>query len=476
MKNYDKLYIDGQWVESTGQEQFSIYCASTEAPLASIPMGSSGDADRAVRAARKAFDGWAATAPQQRAELLVKLHQVLQQRSEEFARTLTAEVGMPLATARSVQVELPLQVLAFYADYARRYQFKEQLVDTAVHREPIGVVACITPWSYPLLQVIAKVAPALAAGCTVVLKPSEEAPQTAFMLARILDEIGLPAGVFNLVTGYGSEVGETLVQHSDVDMVAFTGSTAAGKRIGKVAAATVKRVALGLGGKSAAIILDDADLPSAVAGVLNSCMLNSGQTCIAHTRLLVPESLYTQVAELAVDTLQEMPLIDPFSDSLSNNQGLGPIISEMQRQRVRFLIRKGIEEGAELLAGGVETPEGFSRGYYVQPTIFGRVQPNMSIAHEEIFGPVLSIICYQDDADAIAIANNSIYGLSGAVWSADKERATRVAAQLRTGQVHINAAELNPLAPFGGYKQSGNRRELGRYGFEEYLEYKAVFY
>jgi len=471
MNSYKKLYIDGQWVEPLGQERFEIFCASTEVPIASIPMGSNDDADVAVRAARKAFAGWAATEPETRAAYLKKLLQALHERRELLARTLTAEVGMPLSACRQLQVTLPLKVLEFYANYVERFEFSEPTGTTDVLREPIGVVACITPWSYPLLQVLAKVAPALAAGCTVVLKPSEQAPQTAFMLAEILDEIDLPKGVFNLVTGYGSLVGETLVEHSDVDMVAFTGSTAAGKRISKVAANTVKRVALGLSGKSAALVLDDADLSKAIPGVLRSCMLNSGQTCIAHTRLLVPEAQYPEVADRTVKSLEQLPLIDPFSEA----SGLGPVISEMQRQRVRFLIRKGIEEGAELLAGGVATPEGFTRGYYVQPTIFGRVDPNMSIAHEEIFGPVLSIITYRDIEEAVAIANNSVYGLSGAVWSADPTRAKQVAAKLRSGQVHINGAELDPTAPFGGYKQSGNLRELGKYGFEQFLEYKAVF-
>ena len=471
MNRYEKLYIDGQWVEPSGRERFEIACASTEVPIASIPMGSSNDAGIAVRAAREAFAEWSTTEPAIRAAYLKKLLRALRERSELLAHTLTAEVGMPLSVCRPLQVELPLKVLEFYANYVEHFEFVESTGKTDVVREPIGVVACITPWSYPLLQVMAKIAPALGAGCAVVLKPSEQAPQTAFILAQVFDEIGLPAGVFNLVTGYGSLVGETLVEHSDVDMVAFTGSTAAGKRISKVAANTVKRVALGLGGKSAALILDDADLSTAVPGVLRACMLNSGQTCIAQTRLLVPESLYPEVAARAVESLEQLPLIDPFSEA----RGLGPVISEMQRQRVRFLIRKGIEEGAELLAGGVDTPTGFGRGYYVQPTIFGRVDPNMSIAHEEIFGPVLSIITYRDIDEAITIANNCVYGLSGAVWSADPIKAKQVAAKLRTGQVHINGAELDPTAPFGGYKQSGNLRELGKYGFEQFLEYKAVF-
>jgi acyl-CoA reductase-like NAD-dependent aldehyde dehydrogenase len=337
-------------------------------------------------------------------------------------------------------------------------------------REPVGVVACITPWNYPLHQIAAKVAPALAAGCTVVLKPSEVAPLNAFILAEVVHAAGLPRGVFNLVTGTGPEVGEALVRHPEVDMVSFTGSTRAGKRVAALGADAVKRVALELGGKSAAIILDDADLAAAVKGTLSACFLNSGQTCSAHTRMLVPESKYAEAARLATEEAARYTVGDPFGDTAK----LGPLVSAEQRERVRDYIRKGVAEGAELLCGGPDAPPGLERGYYVQPTVFGRVDPASTIAQEEIFGPVLAIITYRDEEEAVRIANGTPYGLAGGVWSADEARALAVARRLRTGQVDINGGPFNMLAPFGGFKQSGRGRELGRYGLEEFLEYKSL--
>jgi acyl-CoA reductase-like NAD-dependent aldehyde dehydrogenase len=337
-------------------------------------------------------------------------------------------------------------------------------------REPIGVVGCITPWNYPLHQVVAKVAPAIAAGCTVVLKPSEVAPITAFILAEIIHETGLPKGVFNLVTGLGQVVGEALVSNSDVDMISFTGSTAAGKRICEVAAQNVKKVALELGGKSANVILDDADFSKAISNGVGNSFFNSGQTCSALTRMLVPKSRLDEAIEIAKATAEKFVV----GDSLDSNTKLGPLVSKTQQERVRSYINKGIEEGATLVTGGTEQPEGTDKGYFVKPTVFANVTNDMTIAREEIFGPVLSIIAYEDENDAVRIANDTIYGLSGGVWSGDEERALRVARRLRTGQVEINGGKFNLFAPFGGYKQSGNGREMGKFGFEEYLEVKSM--
>jgi betaine-aldehyde dehydrogenase len=332
------------------------------------------------------------------------------------------------------------------------------------------VCGLITPWNWPINQIMCKVAPALAAGCTMVLKPTEVAPLNAIIVAEILHEAGVPAGVFNLVNGDGPTVGQAISSHPEIDMVSFTGSTRAGKRVSQVAADTVKRVALELGGKSASLILEDADLPVAVRGTVNSCFLNSGQTCTAHTRMLVPEAKYGEAARLAVEVTKTFTVGDPFGETTK----LGPLVSAAQRDRVRAFIRKGIEEGAELLTGGPEAPEGLAKGYFVKPTVFGRVKPDSTIAQEEIFGPVLSIIAYRDEEDAIRIANGTIYGLAGGVWSKDEGRAKRVARRLRAGQIDINGGPLNMQAPFGGFRQSGHGRELGRFGLEEFLGYKSL--
>ena len=470
MQLRDKLYIGGQWVASASTALLDVHSASTEDVIARVPAGARGDVEHAVAAARGAFESWARTMPAQRAAWLTRIHDGLKARSDEIAHTISQEVGTPLKMASRIQASLPQSTFALYAKLVTAFPFEEQVGNSMVVREPVGVVAAITPWNYPLHQIAAKVAPALAAGCTVVLKPSEVAPLNAFLLAEIIDAAALPAGVFNLISGTGPTVGEALVTHPDVDMVSFTGSTRAGRRISELAAGTVKHVALELGGKSASILLDDADFAAAVKTTLNVCFLNSGQTCNALTRLLVPHSRYEEAAQLAKQIAATFTIGDP----LQGEAKLGPVVSDAQRERVRGYIRKGIEEGAELLVGGADAPEGLPKGYYVKPTVFGRVSPESTIAQEEIFGPVLSIIPYQDEADAIRIANGTIYGLAAAVWSADEARAQRVARRLRAGQVDINGGAFNINAPFGGFKQSGRGRELGRYGLEEFLEYKSL--
>ena len=470
MQIRDKIYINGRWIPSLSSRTLAVINAATEETMGQVPDGTAADVAAAVAAARDAFDAWATTPVETRAGYLEKISAGLTARTDEIARSITGEVGMPLKMSQRIQAGLPPLVMASYAKLVREYQFEEKIGNSLVVHEPVGVVGCITPWNYPLHQVVAKVAPALAAGCTVVLKPSEIAPLTAFMLAEIIDGVGLPAGVFNLVCGTGAVVGEALARHADVDMISITGSTRAGKRVSELAAATVKRVALELGGKSASVILDDADFTKAVRATVNACFLNSGQTCTAHTRLLVPAARYTEAAKLAVEAAQAFTLGDP----LASDTKLGPLISDTQRERVRGYIRKGIAEGAELLLGGPDAPAGLAKGYYVQPTVFGRVTEDMTIAQEEIFGPVISILTYKDEDDAVRLANSTVYGLAGAVWSQDEARANRVARRMRTGRVDINGGAFNMLAPFGGYKQSGHGRELGRYGLEEFLEVKSI--
>ena len=470
MKVYDKLYIDGAWMPSSSSESIEVCNAATEEVIAQVPAGGAEDVERAARAARAAFASWSALPVEQRCVFLQNIADGLAARADEIARVITAEVGMPLKLSQRVQAALPPQVMTSYARLAREFQFEEKIGNSLVVKEPVGVVGAITPWNYPLHQVVAKVAPALAAGCTVVLKPSEVAPLSAFVLAEVIHAVGLPRGVFNLVCGTGTVVGEAIARHPEIDMVSFTGSTRAGKRVSELAAGTVKRVALELGGKSASVVLDDADLARAVKGTVNSCFFNSGQTCTALTRLLVPQSRYEEAAQLAVETARTFNPGDPMKEGTR----LGPLISGVQRERVRGYIRKGVEEGAKLLLGGAEPPAGLDQGYFVQPNVFGGVRPGMAIEQEEIFGPVLSIIPYRDEEDAVRIANGTIYGLAGAVWSKDEDRARGVARRIRAGLVEVNGGAFNLMAPFGGYKQSGHGREFGRYGLEEFLELKSL--
>ena len=467
---HDKLYLNGEWVEPEGNGMLDVINSTTEEVMGRVPEGTPEDINRAVAAARAAFDSWAATSSAERARFLEKISAGLAARQSEIATIIASEVGMPLPLATIVQAGMPAMVMGSYAKLLGGYSFEEQIGNSLVVKEPVGVVACITPWNYPLHQVIAKVAPALAAGCTVVLKPSEVAPLTAFVLAEIVDDAGLPAGVFNLVTGLGPVVGEVLASHPDVDMVSFTGSTRAGKRVSELAAKTVKRVALELGGKSANIILDDADFDKAVRGGVSNCYFNSGQTCSAHTRMLVPRERHDEAVSIAKEAAESFTVGDPREGKAK----LGPLVSEIQRDRVRGYIKKGQEEGATLVTGGAEAPEGLDKGYIIRPTVFANVSNDMTIAREEIFGPVLSIIPYEDEDDAVRIANDTVYALAGGVWSADVERAKRVARRLRTGQVDINGGKFNAFAPFGGYKQSGNGREMGKYGLEEFLETKSL--
>jgi acyl-CoA reductase-like NAD-dependent aldehyde dehydrogenase len=467
----DRFFIGGQWVAPSGRETIDVHNAGTGEVMGRVPAGTEKDIDAAVAAARSAFESWSALAPDRRAEYLEKISAALKARADELAKTIAQEVGMPLKMAGRIQAGLPIANFANYAKLAKEFTFEQKVGNSLVVREPVGVVGAITPWNYPLHQITLKVAPALAAGCTVVLKPSEVAPFNAFILAEAAESAGLPKGVLNIVTGYGAAAGEALVKHPGVDMISFTGSTRAGKRISELAAQSVKRVALELGGKSASLILDDADLAAAVKGTVNGCYLNSGQTCTALTRMLVPQSKYEEAAKIAAELAKGFTVGDPLAETTR----LGPLTSKAQLERVRGYIRKGMKEGAELVAGGVEPPEGVpAGGYYVRPTVFGKVRNDMTIAQEEIFGPVLSIIPYKDEEDAIRIANDTMYGLAGAVWSKDEARAQRVARRIRAGQVDVNGGAFNMNAPFGGFKQSGHGREAGVYGLEEFLEYKSL--
>jgi aldehyde dehydrogenase (NAD+) len=467
---YDKLFIDGAWVSPAGTGAIEVINSSTEEVMASVPNGNPDDVNAAVAAARAAFGSWSQTSVEERAKYLGRIAEGLMARMDEIATVVSQEVGMPKTLSGLVQVGLPLASFQGAAQAIQEYELEEQIGNSLVVKEPVGVVASITPWNYPLHQLSAKVAPALAAGCTVVAKPSQVAPCSAFMLAEIIADVGLPAGVFNLVSGAGALVGEAIASHPDVDMVSFTGSTRAGRRVAELGAATIKRVTLELGGKSANVILDDADLEKAITDGVGKCFLNSGQTCSALTRMLVPRDQLAQAEEIATRVAETFTPGDPFGAATR----LGPLASKAQHDTVRGYIRKGLEEGAALLTGGVEAPDGLDSGYFVRPTVFSQVDNSMTIAQEEIFGPVLSIIPFDDEDDAVRIANDSPYGLAGGVWSGDPERAKRVARRIRTGQVEINGGAFNTSAPFGGYKQSGYGRELGPHGLDEFFELKSL--
>jgi aldehyde dehydrogenase (NAD+) len=450
-------------------ERVEVVNPTTEEVIGSVPLGTPADVDTAVAAAVAAFPAWSATSVDERAKVVRRIAEGITARADEFAATMTAEMGTPLLFATKVQVPNPVGIANGVADVLEGGYFDgEEIGNSLVLREPIGVVAAITPWNFPLQQMVAKVVPALAAGNTVVLKPSELAPLTANLLAEVIESVGVPAGVFGLVHGTGPVVGEALAVHPDVDMVSFTGSTRAGRRVAALAAETVKRVALELGGKSANVVLDDADLGRAVKiGVANAFM-NNGQACSAWTRLLVPADRHNEALALAVEAAAKYVPGDPTLPATR----IGPAVSAAQRDRVVGYIRRGVEEGATLAIGGPDAP--LDRGFHVQPTVFGGVTADMTIARDEIFGPVLAVLPYTDEDDAVRIANATIYGLGGGVFSADPERALAVAKRLRTGQVDINGGAFNTGAPFGGYRQSGNGREFGRYGLDEFTEVKSI--
>ncbi|MFC8917248.1 aldehyde dehydrogenase family protein [Streptomyces sp. NPDC047821] len=462
MKAHDGMYIGGAWRPAAGTDTIAVVNPADEQVIAHVPAGTAEDVDAAVRAARAAFPAWAATTPAERAARLTALRDALAARQDEIARTVTAELGAPAQLAEQVHAGLPVLITGTYAEMVATYPFEEKVGNSTVLLEPVGVVGAITPWNYPLHQVVAKVAPALAAGCTVVLKPAEDTPLTARLFAEAAHEAGLPAGVFNLVTGLGPVAGQALAEHDGVDLVSFTGSTAVGRRIGALAGGAVKRVALELGGKSANVILPSADLPKAVRTGIANALSNAGQRCSALTRVLVHKDQYDEAVAIAAEAVA----------AYTPGDRLGPMVNAKQLQRVRGYIDQGVREGARLVVGGTEAP--LDRGYYVSPTIFADVTPEMTIAQEEIFGPVISFLRYEDEEDALRIANGTVYGLAGAVWAGDETEAVAFARRMEAGQVDINGGRFNPLAPFGGYKQSGVGRELGAHGLAEYLHTKSL--
>ena len=467
----NQFYIDGQWVEPAGSARLDVINPATEAPVGTIALGTAADVERAVAAARAAFPDFSATSREARLDLLARICDTYKKRYDDMARAICTEMGAPLkALAGSGQAGSGLAHFKIAAGALRDFPFEKIQGSTRIVREAIGVCGLITPWNWPANQIACKLAPALAAGCTMVLKPSELAPLSALVLAEILHEAGVPAGVFNLVNGDGEGVGAPLSAHPDVDMISFTGSTRAGKQVMKTAADTVKKVALELGGKSANILLDDADFPKAVKQGVQTLMVNSGQNCNAPSRMLVPEDRLDEVEALAAAVVARSVVGDPLAEGTT----MGPLANAAQFRRVQSLIEQGVAEGAKLVAGGPGRPQGIEQGFFARPTIFSRVSSGMTIAREEIFGPVLSILPYKDEDDAVRIANDTPYGLSGYVSSADLGRARAVARRLRTGNVHLNGAPVDMTAPFGGYKQSGLGREWGAYGLEEFLETKAI--
>jgi len=471
MKTCRQFYIDGKWVDPAVTHEFTVINPSNEEPVAVISLGSAVDVDRAAAAAKRAFETYSETSPKERLELLRRIIDVYQSKIGEMAETISLEMGAPIALCRKAQAPAGLAHLLEIVKVLEHFQFEELKGSTLMRKEPIGVCGLITPWNWPMNQIICKVAPALAAGCTMVLKPSEIAPLSAYLFAQILHEAAVPPGVFNLVNGDGPTVGGAIASHPDVAMVSFTGSTRAGVTVAVAAAPTVKRVTQELGGKSANIILDDADLENAVKHGAQECFRNSGQSCNAPTRMLVPRSKMAEASVVAKRAAESTIVGDPSS----NETSLGPLAGRAQFDKVQRLIQQGVAEGATLVAGGPGRPEGMHKGYFVRPTVFADVRNEMTIAREEIFGPVLCIIPYEDEDDAVRIANDTPYGLSGFVTAGDIERAHRVAKRIRAGNVHINGARIDFAGCFGGFKQSGNGREWGEAGLEEFLELQAIF-
>jgi len=470
MKECMQFYINGEWVDPVDPKYLDVINPATEETIGKIALGNSKDVDKAVAAAKEAFESFSQTSKEERLALMGKIVEIYQSRYDEIAETISSEMGAPLWLSKAAQAATGAGHFGTFMEVLKNYNFNEDKGTTRLRKEPVGVCGLITPWNWPINQIACKVAPALAAGCTMVLKPSEVSPLNAIIFAEVLHEAGVPAGVFNLVNGDGLSVGEAMSSHPDIDMMSFTGSTRAGVAVAKASADTVKRVSQELGGKSANIILDDADFNQSVAGGVTGCFMNSGQSCNAPTRMLVPANRQDEAVAIAKATAEATIVGDPKEVAAG---GIGPVVSEVQFNKIQGLIEKGIEEGATLVAGGPGKPDGFNAGYYVKPTIFSDVSNDMTIAREEIFGPVLSILPYKDEDEAISIANDTEYGLSGYV-SGSQEKAQKFAEKFRSGNVHVNGAGPDFNAPFGGYKKSGNGREWGDLGFEEFLEIKAI--
>ena len=470
MHIHEKLYINGQWIESKGTDKIQVIDPSTEEICGEVPCGNDEDVNAAVAAAKEAFKTWGESPASMRSDLIKKLSGKINENAQKIGELCALELGTPLQTSVAVHGGMGMGVVGSYVDIPYEMEKEEQLGNSVVIKEPVGVCAFITPWNFPLHQIVAKVMPALAAGCTMIVKPSSDTPLTAYFFAQLIDECGFPPGVFNLVTGPGRTVGETMCTHPDVDLVSLTGSTEAGRRVAALAAETVKRVGLELGGKSASVVLDDADVAKAAGAAGGSICMNSGQVCAALSRLIVPREKQDEAVAAAKAAAESVKVGGAFEEGAV----MGPVASKSQLETVVGYIEKGLEEGATLVTGGTTPPEGRNTGYFVQPTIFSDVKNDMVIAQEEIFGPVLAIIPYDTEEEAIEIANDSIFGLSGAVWSGDDERAKRVAKKIRTGQVSVNGGSFNVAAPFGGYKQSGIGRELGPHGLTEFTELKSM--
>jgi acyl-CoA reductase-like NAD-dependent aldehyde dehydrogenase len=465
---HDRLFIDGSWITPSGDGFIDVVDPATEEVIGHVPNGDAADVDTAVAAARQAFDPLITV--DERRDRVQRVIAAMEKRLTDIAELITAEMGAPIRIAQTVQTQVPLAVANGFADVLETFEFEERIGNSLVLREPYGVVGAITPWNYPLYQVVAKVLPAIAAGCPVVLKPSNEAPLSVFAFVGACEEAGLPPGTINLVSGPGRVIGERLASHPDVDFVSFTGSTGVGARVSVQAAPTVKRVALELGGKSASVVLDDADLAAAVTASVGAAMLNSGQTCSAWSRLLVPADRLDEAVDLAAKAAEALVVGDPGDCAVD----IGPLASGAQRETVLGFVRRAVEHGAVVAAGGLERPAGLDRGHYVAPTVLTGVAPDAEVVLEEVFGPVLTVEGYADEPAALAMANATQYGLAGAVWSGSQERAVAFARGMRTGQVDVNGGGFNPVAPFGGYRRSGNGRELGRWGIEEFLETKSV--